>query len=85
MLLWAWCGLETSGPLWPHPELLTVPNVLQRGRFSLPQDPQCLSEDPSTPTEWLVTPVTDPWLCQRTTHGDKGLYLQAPGPSSQER
>ena len=63
VLLGAWYGLETSGPLWPLLGLLIVANVLQRGRFSLPWDPQCLPEGPSTPTEWLVTPVTDPWLC----------------------
>lgn len=49
VLLGAWCGLETSGPLWPLPGLLTVVDVLQRGRFSPPQDPQCLPEGPSTP------------------------------------
>lgn len=45
-------GLVWTGNLWTplaSPGLLTVVDVLQRGRFSPPQDPQCLPEGPSTP------------------------------------
>ena len=81
-------GLVWTGNLWTplaSPGAADCGQCLQRGRFCLPRDPQCLPEGPSTPTEWLVTPVTDPWLCPRTMHGDKGLCLHAPGSRSQER